>query len=49
MLAQVVSCCVYNITKIIQDDNIPYMFDYYVYPIVHLLLLNSSMAFETLI
>ena len=45
--AQMVSCCVCDKPpKIIQHkyDNILYMFDYGAYPVVQLILLNSSMG-----
>ena len=46
MLAQVVSCCVYDKTKVnipYMDGNIPHLFFFWADPFVHLLLLKSSM------
>ena len=46
MLAQVVSCCAYDKTKVnipYMDGNIPHLFFFWADPFVHLLLLKSSM------
>ena len=46
MSAQVVSCCVYDKTKVnipYMDGNIPHLFLFWADPFVHLLLLKSSM------
>ena len=45
--AQAVSCCVYAKPQIMMqhmDDIIPYMFDCWAAPVVHLLLLKSSLV-----
>ena len=47
--AELVSCCVYDKTKKVMEHMygiIPIMFDYWADPVVHLLLVKSSMVEE---